>query len=198
MDNRCAFNAQYQGRRRANLETQEEEDKQDREFHRRRRADPAIREEENERYWKRNTVRLTSIHNPVSEYREFPPQPHSDIVGQVEKIGCPTWGVVGPEPLRITSCSSVVRWRDRGVESDDAMSAKIGGKVEGNVALVGQELVVGAGAEELWVWFHRDGGGGAGGVDYLFVDVGGAGHGTQGIDEGWCGEWARVLDIQNI
>ena len=29
------------------------------------------------------------------------------------------------------------------------MSAKIGGKVEGNVALVGQELVVGAGAEEL-------------------------------------------------
>jgi hypothetical protein len=33
------------------------------------------------------TVRLTSIHNPVSEYQEFQPQPHSDIVGPIEKIG---------------------------------------------------------------------------------------------------------------
>jgi hypothetical protein len=56
------------------------------------------------------------------------------------------------------------------VKADDTMSPKNGGEVEGDVALVGEELVVLARAEELRVGFHRDGGGGAGGVDYyLFV-----------------------------
>jgi hypothetical protein len=55
------------------------------------------------------------------------------------------------------------------VKADDTMSPKNGGEVKGDVALVGEELVVLARAEELWVGFHRDGGGGAGGVDYLYL-----------------------------
>jgi hypothetical protein len=73
------------------------------------------------------------------------------------------------EPFRMTSASSVLI-SDGDVKADDTMSTKNGGKVEGDVALVGEEFVVGAGAEVLWIGFHRDGGGrGAGGVDYLFV-----------------------------
>ena len=63
------------------------------------------------------------------------------------------------------------------------MSPKNGGEEEGDVALVGEEFFVGAAAEELWIGVHRDGGGGAGGVDYLFV-VMWVGQRTQGIEEG--------------
>ncbi len=69
------------------------------------------------------------------------------------------------EPLRMISVS-FVSISDADVKADDTMSPKNGGEVEGDVALVGEEFVVGAGAEILWIGFHRDGGGGAGGVDY--------------------------------
>ena len=41
-----------------------------------------------------HTVRLTSTGNSVSEYRDFPFSPMETIVGQVEKIGSLTWGMV--------------------------------------------------------------------------------------------------------
>ena len=41
-----------------------------------------------------DTVRLTSTGNSVSEYRDFPFSPMETIVGQVEKIGSLTWGMV--------------------------------------------------------------------------------------------------------
>ena len=74
------------------------------------------------------------------------------------------------------------------VKADDTMSPKNGGEVEGDVALMGEEFVVGAGAEILWIRFHRDGGGGAGGVDDLFVMWVGGGRRTRGIDKGCRGE----------
>ena len=49
------------------------------------------------------------------------------------------------------------------VKADDTMSPKNGGEVKCDVALVGEEFVVGAGAEILWIRFHRDGDGGEGG-----------------------------------
>ena len=82
-------------------------------------------------------------------------------------------------------CVSFVLIRDADVEANDTVSPKNGGEVESDVALVGEEFIVGAGAEELWIWFHRDGGGGAGGVDLFICDSGQRRH---GIDEGWCGE----------
>ncbi len=48
----------------------------------------------------------------------------------------------------MTSCSSVST-SDGAVKADDTTSAKIGGEVKGDMALVGEEFVVGAGAEEL-------------------------------------------------
>ena len=66
-------------------------------------------------------------------------------------------------------CVSFVLISNADVKADDTMSPKNGGEVEGDVALVGEELVVLARAEELWVGFHRDGGGGAGGVYYLYL-----------------------------
>ena len=65
-------------------------------------------------------------------------------------------------------CVSIVLIRDAEVKANDTVSPKNGGEVESDVALVGEESVVGAAAEVLWIGFHRDGGGGAGGVDYLF------------------------------
>jgi hypothetical protein len=83
---------------------------------------------------------------------------------------------------------SFVLISDADVKADDTMSPKNGGEVEGDVALVGEESVVGAAAEVLWIGFHRDGGGGGGGVDLFICDVGGSGQRRHGIDEGWCGE----------
>ena len=89
-------------------------------------------------------------------------------------------------PLRMMSASSG-SISDGDVEAYATMSTKNGVEEEGDVALVGEEFFVGAAAEELWIGVHRDGGGGAGGVDYLFV-VMWVGQRTQGIDEGWGGE----------
>ena len=82
-------------------------------------------------------------------------------------------------------CVSFVLIRDADVKANDTVSPKNGGEVESDVALVGEEFVVGAAAEVLWIGFHRDGGGGAGGVDLFICDSGQRRH---GIDEGWCGE----------
>ena len=82
-----------------------------------------------------------------------------------------------------SSSASSVSISDGDVKAYATMSPKNGGEEEGDVALVGEEFFVGAAAEELWIGVHRDGGGGAGGVDYLFV-VMWVGQRTQGIDEG--------------
>ena len=93
----------------------------------------------------------------------------------IEEYSCVDVGhaEVFPEGRLVPPCIICVLFvliSDADVKADDTMSPKNGGEVEGDVALVGEEFVVLAGAEELWVGFHRDGGGGAGGVDYyLFV-----------------------------
>jgi hypothetical protein len=66
------------------------------------------------------------------------------------------------------------------VKTDNAISAKIGGKVQRDVALVGEEFAVGAGAKVVRIGFHRNEG-----AELLFVMWGGARY-TR-IDEGWCG-----------
>jgi hypothetical protein len=48
----------------------------------------------------------------------------------------------------MTSTSSVLT-SDGAVKADDTMSPKIGGEEKGDMALVGEEFVVFAGAEEL-------------------------------------------------
>ena len=45
----------------------------------------------------------------------------------------------------------------------------------GDVALVGEVFEVGGGAEELWIRFHRNGVGGAGGVELFRCGRGGGG-----------------------
>ena len=71
-------------------------------------------------------------------------------------------------PLQMMSASSG-SISDGDVKEYATMSPKNGGEEERDVALVGEEFEVGVAAEELRVGFHRDGGDGAGGVDYLFV-----------------------------
>jgi hypothetical protein len=79
----------------------------------------------------------------------------------------------------MTSSSSVLI-SDGDVKADFTTSPKNGGEEERDVALVGEEFEVGVAAEELWVGFHRYGGGGAGGVDYLFVMWAGRGEEQEG------------------
>ena len=71
-------------------------------------------------------------------------------------------------PLQMMSASSG-SISDGDVKAYATMSPKNGGEEERDVALVGEKFEVGVAAEELRVGFHRDGGDGAGGVDYLFV-----------------------------
>jgi hypothetical protein len=68
-------------------------------------------------------------------------------------------------------CVSFVLISDADIKADDTVSPKMGGEVESDVALVGEEFVVGAGAEILWIRFHRDSGGGVGGVDYYLFEM---------------------------
>jgi len=70
-------------------------------------------------------------------------------------------------------CVSSVWISDADVKADFTMSTKNGGKVIGDVALVGEVFEVGAGAEELWIRFHRNGVGGAGGVELFRCGRGG-------------------------
>ncbi len=69
------------------------------------------------------------------------------------------------EPLLANYPSGGRTTKNKAVKADDAIGAKIGGKVQCNVALVEEEFVVCAGAEVVRIGFHRN----DGGADYLFV-----------------------------
>ncbi len=80
----------------------------------------------------------------------------------IEEYSCVDVGhaEVFPEGRLVPPCIiyvSFVLISDADVKADDTVSPKNGGEVESDVALVGEEFVVGAGAEILWIRFHRDG-----------------------------------------